>query len=234
MTRPKLLDLFCGAGGAAVGYHRAGFDVVGVDCRPMPRYPFAFLEADALDLLRGFLSGSSVLGYYLSDFDAIHASPPCQRYSPATRSTKGRSDFHPDMVGPAISLLQKTGLPWVVENVMQAPLSPYSCVLCGTMFGLKVFRHRRFEASFLMLGPPCQGHKNRRIGVGGFCTVAGGGNSGLRDRSNGRTLRRRPEDGVNGWRKAMGIDWMTRDELSQAIPPAYTEFVGRQLLRAIG
>lgn len=214
----RLLDLFSGAGGAAVGYHQAGFtEITGVDNRPMPRYPFRFVQADALEFL------ASVKPW---EYDLIHASPPCQRWSAATPGE--RREDHPDMVSPSREMLRRLGTPYVIENVPGAPLQD-PLLLCGLMFGLRVFRHRLFETSDFMLQPPHAGHRGRRIGVNGFCTVAGGGNSGLRDRSQGRNIRRHPEDGVQGWRDAMGVEWMSRDELAQAIPPAYTRWLGEQL-----
>ena len=216
-----MLDLFCKAGGCGMGYSRAGFDVTGVDIESQKRYPFAFIQGDALEYV----------AEHGQEYDVIHASPPCQAYSVATKATAGAAEKHPDLVAPVRELLIATGKPWVIENVPGAPLSQGSLVLCGLMFGLKVFRHRLFESSHLLFAPPHPSHRGHRIGMQGFCTVAGGGNSGVRDRTSGRLVRRRPEDGVAGWRRAMGIDWMTRDELSQAIPPAYTHYIGTQIIR---
>lgn len=230
MNRPLLLDLFCGAGGCSVGYARAGFDVVGCDIALSRRYPYSCWDDDAMYVLDAFASGRTVRGFRAGDFAAIHASPPCQAYSVATKSTAGAPLLHPDLLGRVRYLLQAIGLPWVIENVEGAPMMPPAIRLCGLMFGLKVFRHRWFESSILLLNQPHPSHHGHRIGVGGMVTVAGGGNSGLRDRASGRMERRRPEDGVAAWRRGMGIDWMTRDELAQAIPPAYTEYVGRQIL----
>lgn len=215
----RLLDLFCGAGGAAAGYHRAGYEVIGVDLKPSPRYPFPCIRAEALDFLASARLGS---------FDLIHASPPCQAYSAVTPAYR-RPD-HADLIEPVRALLKASGQRYVIENVKGAPLV-YPIELCGLTFGLKVFRHRLFECSEFLLQPPHLEHRGRRIGINGYCTVAGGGNSGLRDRTRRRMIRHRPEEGVNGWKKAMGIEWMTRDELAQAIPPAYTEWLGQQLWR---
>lgn len=218
MKRPLLLDLFCGAGGCAVGYHRAGFDVVGVDSEPQPRYPFEFVQADAI----------SYLAEYGSEFDAIHASPPCQRYSAATRNIKSRERYA-DLVGPTRLLLCNFDVPWVIENVPGAPLGA-SIMLCGLMFGLRVFRHRFFESNRLLLSPSHRGHRGRLIGVGGMASVVGhGGGPNAVTRKRMQLTGNR--DTKADWESAMGIDWMIRDELSQAIPPAYTEFVGRQLLK---
>jgi len=206
MMRPRLLDLFCGAGGCSVGYHRAGFDVVGVDSKPMPRYPFESIQADALEYL----------AEHGREFDAIHASPPCQQYS-VTKSIWGKE--YADLIPATRELLHATGKPWVIENVQPAPLG--GIVLCGMMFGLKVYRHRRFESSELLFAPHHPRHKERAVAVGHkandgqFMTVAGHISS------------------IAVARKAMGIDWMTRAELVQAIPPAYTEYVGKQLLAVV-
>lgn len=213
MKRPLLLDLFCGAGGAAVGYHRAGFDIVGVDIKAQPRYPFEFHQFDALDILYG-----DDLGWC----DAIHASPPCQRFSTATMCR--RNNNLPDLVTPTLAALQRAGKPWVLENVMGAPLSPFAAVLCGLSFGLKVFRHRQFASSHLLFSPEHVPHRHHRIGVDGMVCVVGHG-----------AICRVPADHktVAAWSAGMGIDWMTRIELSQAIPPAYTEYVGKQLLEVL-
>ena len=208
---PRLLDLFCGAGGAAMGYHRAGFDVVGVDIKPQPHYPFEFHQADALT-------------YPLDGFDAIHASPPCQAYSTATRD----HSKHPDLYGPTRQLLIGSGLPYVIENVIGAPYS-HGVVLCGSMFGLEadgewLQRHRNFEASWMLMSPGCSHPTHQRA-----VTVTG--KSFIREvRTVGRHSRQGP---VELAERLMGIDWMTRHELALAIPPAYTEWIGRQLLAAI-
>src|SRR5262245_32328515 len=144
--RPRLLDLFCGAGGAAVGYDRAGFQVVGVDIAPQPNYPFTFGEADALEYLKWIVLPS--LG--ARKFAAIHASPPCQRWSTKTRNP----ERHPDLIEPVRVLLESTGLPYVIENVPDAPLRD-PVQLCGSSFGLGVQRHRSFETNFPLLVPDC-------------------------------------------------------------------------------
>lgn len=216
MSRPALLDLFCGAGGCSVGYHRAGFDVVGVDHKPQKRYPYTFIEGDALATLRS-----------IGDrFDAIHASPPCQHYSRTMQFAPARKKLHPDLVPETRRLLIESGKPWVIENVVGSPLAAGSCMLCGLSFGLKVFRHRMFEASFLLFSPSHRGHGDKRIGKGGYCSVFGDGGTNW---SNATREYHR----VGMWREAMGIDWMTLRELAQAIPPDYTEFVGKQLLSVV-
>jgi DNA (cytosine-5)-methyltransferase 1 len=202
----RLLDLFCGAGGAGMGYHRAGFEVVGVDIRPMPRYPFECHQADALEYL----------AEHGREFDAIHASPPCQRYSVGTPD---RSK-HPDLIPQTRAALQKNGRPWVIENVLHAPMRG-DIRLCGCMVGLpKIKRVRNFETSWraFVILPPC--HHD-----GPVITVTGHGTTSGNRETWGRNIR------VWEMREAMGIDWMNRDELSLAIPPNYTEFIGRQLMQ---
>lgn len=213
----RLLDLFCGAGGAAEGYHRAGFEVVGVDIAPQPNYPFDFIEYDALAYVRN--SRRQMYEHYgshdLLDFDAIHASPPCQRYIRGGLSDKAK---HPDLIGPVRELLEQTGLPWVIENVPGAPMRA-DIVLCGSMFGLDVRRHRWFETSWgaSVLTPPCD-HSRPVTGVYGNAHGKAGAWPGML-----------PSD-LKTWSRAMGIDWMTAREITDAIPPAYTEYVGAQLM----
>lgn len=215
MSKPRLLDLFCGAGGAAVGYHRAGFEVVGVDIKPQPHYPFEFHQDDAMT-------------YPLDGFDAIHASPPCQAYSLAN-NIHGRGD-HPMLIPAVREALVATGLPYVIENVPRAPLiNPVT--LCGLTFGLNVKRHRLFESNVFMLAQPCTGHKGDWLLVFGHTVLERGHQSGVA-KGGGPVIHRRHVAADRG-REAMGIDWMNRDELSQAIPPAYTEWIGRQLLASL-
>jgi DNA (cytosine-5)-methyltransferase 1 len=227
----QLLDLFCGAGGCSVGYYLAGFRCVGVDNRPMPRYPFKFHQADALEFL--YRHGR--------EFDVIHASPPCQAYSLARPKNywghgigalKGKAlKEAPDLLPQTMKLLQEIGIPWVVENVVGSPMRT-PLTLCGTMFGLTLFRHRRFASSLFVFAPFHPSHKGKRVGENGFVCVAGDGDSG-RGKGAGRT--RTPPDhcSKSAWEKAMGIDWMTKDELREAIPPAYTEYIGRELLKSL-
>jgi DNA (cytosine-5)-methyltransferase 1 len=216
MCKPRLLDLFCCAGGAAMGYHRAGFDVVGVDINPQPRYPFAFVQGDALEYVAA----------HGHEFDAIHASPPCQAYS-VTKSLTTKA--HPELVPQTRALLRATGKPYVIENVPGAPLVD-ALTLCGTMFGLDVIRHRLFECSHPIYFPPAT------------CAHAGKTANGRSLRAKGITRNPTQADGfrfitvtghgynVTDGRQAMGIDWMTQAELSQAIPPAYTEYIGHYLM----
>jgi DNA (cytosine-5)-methyltransferase 1 len=213
-TKPRLLDLFSGAGGCAVGYHRAGFDVVGVDLAPQPRYPFAFHRADALEFL----------AEHGHEFDAIHASPPCQQYT-SLRSLHGKE--YPDLVAPIRELLIDSGKPWVIENVVGSPLG-FGFFLCGTMFpGLRVYRHRRFESSEWLWQPD---HPPHRIRAGAIGTKGGRGRKAHYEAGGFVTI----VGNVGSYcGEAMGIDWMTGRELSQAIPPAYTEHIGNQLMRVI-
>jgi DNA (cytosine-5)-methyltransferase 1 len=212
-VRPLLLDLYCKAGGAGMGYHRAGFEVVGVDIEPQPRYPFRFIRMDALHAL----ADVSVFGPVV----AVHASPPCQAYTSMRSRWPDRE--HPELIEPTRGLLERIGLPYVIENVEGAPLCE-SVTLCGSMFpGLEVRRHRLFECSFPVTQPRCA-HAAQGPVVGVYGNTGAGGNRGL-ERRRGRS------NGVEDWRRAMGIDWMTARELTQAIPPAYTEFIGHQLIR---
>lgn len=217
MVRPRLLDLFCGAGGAAVGYHRAGFDVVGVDIAPQPDYPFPFIQTDALAYLEHLVNDAP-----RDAVDAVHASPPCQHESALTKGTnKGR--VYPDLIPPTRDLLDLIGLPYVMENVQGSQLRR-DLTLCGEMFGLKVIRHRYFEASgFPVMSPPHVKHRGRVAGwrhgtyyAGPYFAVYGdGGGKGT----------------VTEWQRAMGIDWTDdRKSIAEAIPPAYTEHIGAQLL----
>lgn len=162
---------------------------------------------------------------FLQQFDAVHASPPCQRYSSASR-VSGTWQAHPDLLPVVRNALVKYAPVWVTENVIGSPSSPTSALMCGVAFGLKVFRHRLFDCSHVLLSAGCPGHGSRRIGVDGFVSVYGHGCGGLRDRGKPCQNLQKKADWVAG----MGIDWMTRSELSQAIPPAYTEFIGRQLI----
>ena len=222
----KLLDLFCGAGGAAVGYHRAGFEVVGVDHKPQKHFPFKFILADALEYVRE----------HGHEYDAIHASPPCQAYSIMRNLPWLREKQYPRLIDPVRALLNETRRPWVIENVMGANLS--AGWLCGTMFSLPFFRHRFFEAGgWFWLQPAHRRHKGiiqrgRNLGDRGHnLTVK---HSLARWQGNGLQKSGVGIGHAAGWRLAadgMGIDWMTRDELTQTIPPAYCEFIGRQLMR---
>lgn len=213
--RPRLLDLFCGAGGAGFGYHQAGFEVVGVDLRPMPNYPFEFHQADALDYLAGH--GMS--------FDAIHASPPCQASTALTKGTN-RGRQYPQLIPATRALLAYYQVPTVIENVQGSDLRR-DLTLCGEMFGLNVIRHRYFEISGVDIPQP--EHRPHRGRVAGyrhgewfdgpyFAVYGDGGGKGT----------------VAQWQQAMGIHWTAvRKEIAEAIPPAYAEYIGGHLVRAV-
>lgn len=233
----RLLDLFCGAGGASVGYHRAGFDVVGVDINPQPRYPFEFVQADAMllldDLLDGWPTSGFAAGYTLDGFDAIHASPPCQDHSPL-RSVAGEHGTG-WMLDATRSRLRASGLPYVIENVEAARL-PGSLVLCGTEFGLRTSggrwlrRHRRFESGTFLVGAGgcmCAGASTPPTGVYGDLAR---NDRRVQHSKRGDVMMRA---GVATARALLDCPWMDGPELSQAIPPAYTEFIGEQLMAAI-
>ncbi|WP_067714603.1 DNA cytosine methyltransferase [Nocardia yamanashiensis] len=209
--RPLLLDLFCCAGGAAKGYHNAGFEVVGVDLAPQPNYPFEFHQGDALEFL-------AMRGH---EFAAVHASPPCQQYTSLHALHPDKT--YPDLVAATREALDTLGRPYIIENVMSAPLlRARSIMLCGAMFGLRTYRHRRFESRLALAAPA---HPEHRVPT---------------------ATRERRKRWAEGWNisvtgdvgryvgpEAMGIDWMSGDELCQAIPPAYTEHLGYQLRVAV-
>jgi DNA (cytosine-5)-methyltransferase 1 len=210
-TKPRLLDLFSGAGGCGMGYHLAGFDVqAGIDIHPQKNYPFDFIQADALEYL----------AEYGHEYDFIHASPPCQAHSTMNNiHKKAYADFIPQ----TRSLLQQLGIPYVIENVVNAPLKSSLC-LCGTMFRLNIVRHRIFEFGFDFYPdslPVCC-HQKKVV-------------------NHGRPPSQNEYHGVTGHfadfagaKVAMGIDWMNRAELAQAIPPAYTQYIGAEWLKSQG
>lgn len=221
--KPKLLDLYCKAGGAAVGYARAGFEVFGVDIEPQPRYPFEFAQYDAIEYLKNA---------DLSEFAAIHASPPCQAHTRAQYLSRARNGGnygdHKDFIAATRELLERSGKPYIIENVVGAPLkNPLS--LCGTQFkNLYTQRQRIFESNIELQPPetPPQRKKTPTAGNGfgedGFIAICGSG--GVRG-MNAKQI-------VLYWGFALGgIDWMNRAELAEAIPPAYTEFLGKQILK---
>ena len=206
----RLLDLFCGAGGAAMGYHQAGFtEIVGVDIDPQPNYPFEFVQADWDEY---------TTLTWIRDFDLIHASPPCQAYS-TLKHSPGASEY-PDLVEKVRSALMSFGIPYVIENVVGAPIQ--GPILCGSQFGLQadgfeLRRHRVFESSFLFMVEPCR-HRLPVLGVYGDLS------------KNSRPSTRGVKAGIKQAEALMGIDWMTPSELVEAIPPAYTKFIGEQFL----
>lgn len=215
-ARPTALDLFCGAGGAAMGLHRAGFDVTGVDIKPQPRYPFRFVQGDALEP-----------PFDLSGFDLIWASPVCKAFTDGAKGLAQRTGKkHPNQIPDTRAMLESSGVPWVIENVPSAPIRA-DVRLHGHMFpSLRVIRKRHFELSWreMIITPPAP---KGLLRSGYICAVGNGAPTGVRRMGL-------PDATVEDWREALGISWMTRDELSQAIPPAYAEFIGRAALAYIG
>jgi DNA (cytosine-5)-methyltransferase 1 len=208
--RPRLLDLFCGAGGAAMGYHRAGFEIIGVDLNPMPDYPFTFIQEDAL----------AFAATYGARYSAIHGSPPCQGYSKTAKLID--SSLYPKLIKPLRKILRPLGVPFVIENVPGAPLR-HPVELCGCMFpGLRTYRPRLFETGRWTLEQPqhrTHGARTAKMGrppaPGEFMHVVGN------------------YSGAVAAQEAMGIDWMRRSEMAEAIPPAYTQFIGHQLIKQV-
>lgn len=214
-ARPRLLDLFCCQGGAGEGYRRAGFEVHGVDNEAQPRNPHSFEQADAIEYLE-----SRDLG----EWDRIHASPPCQAYS---RAFKHLAAPKPMLLDCTIELLKRWGGVWVVENVVGAPLATASDLfgrhgteVCGSGLGLRVHRHRLFESSVPLVGPACN-HAELAMNPH---------NQAGRDRIYAEFGRSDPEV---IWRQEMGVGWMDKHGGRQAIPPAYTEYIGAQLMNAL-
>jgi DNA (cytosine-5)-methyltransferase 1 len=218
MTRPRLLDLYSGAGGCSVGFHRAGFDVTGVDITPHPDYPFELIVDDAMNWVTD--------PYRLNQFDVVAGSPPCPRFSSIT-PTHTRND-HPDHLTPTLAALRAWGGMWVVENVPRAPL-PGAVTYCGKAMGLPhLRRHRLFASSVFLMSPGCACDRGPAFGVYGDH----GDLTPVR-RTNGTSRGNKARD-VTHAQQIMGIDWMTHwDDLADAIPPAYTEHIGGQLLAAL-
>lgn len=220
-VKPQLLDLFCGAGGAAKGYMDAGFEVTGIDIAYQPNYIGAtIIQDDAIGRLEAMIEAWQTFGG--SPFDAIHASPPCQAHSAVTGKHR---DKHVDLIPETRRLLKMSGLPYVIENVVGAPLED-PIQLCGSSFGLGVQRHRLFETNFPIMAPPCaHGQMPAKFDVyehgrwykSPFAKVYGRGGGKAKEH----------------WAEAMGIDWMDDDELAQAIPPEYTEHIGGYLMTAV-
>lgn len=208
---PRLLDLFCGAGGAGMGYARAGFEVVGVDIDPQPHYPFEFHQADATT-------------FPLDGFDAIHASPPCQRWA---QGHNPNHDSYPDLIGVMRERLEASGVPYVIENVIRAPLLPHAVMICGAAVGclteqFQLHRHRKFEANFPLVGADCPG-KVRPWTM----TVTGTGTPSGLFYKLGRALTTAEK------REMMEMPGCNSHEMAEAVPPAYTEFIGRQLIEML-
>lgn len=226
MSKPRLLDLYCCQGGAARGYADAGFEVVGVDIDPQPRYPYPFMQGDALAALRILLDGDWLtfaqesgvpLFARLDDFAAIHASPPCQAHTKAWKLNKRE---HPRLIGPTRELLGRTGLPYVIENVEEARSELVAPImLCGESFELETYRHRLFETNWAAEAPEHLKHLARTTKMGRapvpgeYMHVVGN------------------FSGVDKARRVMGMPWANRDGLREAIPPAYTRWIGEQLIQ---
>ena len=212
----RLLDLFCGGGGASMGYHLAGFDVVGCDLSPQPHYPFPFVQADAL-----------APPFDLSGFDLVHASPPCQAFTPMSnrwRGKGGKADDRLDLVADVRLMLEESGTDYVIENVRGAPVSGFT--LTGEMFGLGVHRPRVFECSVFILCPPIPPASRDAVGIYG-----NGMGRLLWTRKDGSELRAPKTVEIAG--EAMGIDWLPFRSLKESIPPAYTKFIGDEFMRVM-
>lgn len=211
--KPRLLDLFCGGGGATRGYQLAGFHVTGVDINPQPRYcGDEFHQADAMT-------------FPLNGFDVVHAGPPCQGYSTMTAD----HSRHPQLIAAVRDKLTSNGTPYVIENVAGARRHMSSAIqLCGSSFGLQVRRHRLFESNLFLMPQPCA-HSEAPVGVYGDHPDRPGG--WLRP---GGTSRGVKATSLEQAQEAMGIDWMKWWELTEAIPPVFTSYVGEQLLMHLG
>ncbi|MFE2552236.1 SAM-dependent methyltransferase [Streptomyces sp. NPDC059355] len=210
--QPRLLDAFCCQGGAGMGYHYAGFAVTGVDKDPQPRYPLAFHQGDAIDFTHEFGAG----------FDFIHASPPCQHDTDCQRI---QGNTHPDLIGPTRDALNATGRPWVMENVRGAARKLHRPVmLCGSMFGLKTYRHRYFETGggFTLTQPEHPAHTAPQAKMG----------RPVPEGSYGQYVGN--FSGVDQARQVMDVPWMNRDGIRECIPPAYTQWIGHQALAQLG
>lgn len=211
-SKPLLLDLYCGAGGAAMGYARAGFDVIGVDSEPQKNYPFTFIQADALEYLRNVIKRPRPIM-------AVHASPPCQRWSAMSNCRPGLAADYQALIEPTRDLLKLLDIPWVIENVEGSPLVD-PITLCGHMFGLELYRHRLFESNVALSEPVHVAHTKPASKAGHWVP-------GTIMSVSGHVAP------IKVAREAMSIDWMNRDELVESIPPLYTEYVGRQLLASL-
>jgi len=215
----RLLDLFCGAGGASMGYYRAGFEVEGVDIKPQPHYPFKFYQADALE-------------FPLEGYDAYHASPPCQGYSSHTNDDSKWVHYHrgkqtPKLIIPTRQRLLTTGRPFVIENIPDAKTELRAIILlCGSMFGLPINRHRLFETNFPLLAPghgKCKGRLKKH---------AAANNLDYDNRIMSVTGKGRHAGCIEIWKRLMGITWpMRQADIVEAIPPAYTEYIGKYLIK---
>jgi DNA (cytosine-5)-methyltransferase 1 len=217
-AKPLLLDLFSCAGGSAMGFHNAGFNVVGVDTEPQTNYPFEFIQGDALAFMRAIISN----GMRLPDgraVDAVNASPPCQRWSQMSTCRPGLAESYPDLIEPTRALLVDSGAPYVMENVPRAPLRD-PVMLCGHMFGRELYRHRMFESNVRIPQPMHVAHTKS-------ASKAGHWTPGTVMSISGHVHP------IAHAREIMEIDWTNRDELGEAVPPYYTEYLGRYVMRAV-
>lgn len=215
--RPRLLDLFCGAGGCSVGYHRAGFEVVGVDIEPHPDYPFTLHVADATKIMCDTA--------FLDQFEVVHGSPPCPRYSVAGSIGSYDPASKPDLVPAFRHAMRSWGGMWVMENVPGAPM-PDAVTLCGWAMGLRhIKRHRLFESSEYLMAPGCA------CPVGDTVSVFGHSGEDRRKSTRAEHGNVRKHLPISEVRRLMGVEWMTRrEDVADAIPPAYTQFIGEQLI----
>ncbi|MGC0400518.1 hypothetical protein RKD27_003162 [Streptomyces sp. SAI-126] len=225
-ARPRLLDLFSCAGGAALGYARAGFAVDGCDIAYRPNYPFPYHQGDALDYLAALITSGEIRRYVF-----VHASPPCQHgcaLTVGTNASQGWGRTHVDMMAPTRDLLDRTGLPYVIEQPNGRAEIRKDLTLCGEMFGLGVIRHRNFELGGWTTGRPAhvphrgrvRGYRHGRFYDGPYVAAYGSGGG---------------KPTISELQAAMGITWTdVREELTEAIPPAYSEFIGRAYLATTG
>ncbi|MFE6852949.1 SAM-dependent methyltransferase [Streptomyces sp. NPDC057674] len=208
--RPRLLDAFCCQGGASAGYAAAGFDVTGVDLHPQPRYPFTFVQGDAIAYIRK----------HGHEYDVIAGSPPCQRYTLCQRI---QGNEHPDLIGPAREAMEATGRPWIIENVPEAaPELRDPVTLCGASFGLHTYRHRLFESNLLLQVPKHPEHVHSTVKMGRPLRE-GDWYHAVGNFSNVPYVRR-----------DLNVPWMSRDGIRECIPPVYAEYLGRQVLAHLG
>jgi DNA (cytosine-5)-methyltransferase 1 len=214
MSRPRALDLFCGAGGATSGLQRAGFYVTGVDIHPQPNYcGDEFVQADAM-------------AFPLDGYDLVWASPPCQLYTPCAATQRRWGVIYPDLVALVRERLQAQRAPWVIENVPSAPLLPPAIVLCGLSFRLPLIRHRVFESSVALIAPAHETHARGMAIRGEIFTVVGKARSQI---NRHRSSPPYHTASASQAKRALGIDWMSYKEMTQAVPPAYAEFIARQI-----
>ena len=209
-SKPKLLDLYCGGGGASFGYELAGWDVVGVDIDPQPKYRGKFIQADAIEYLKA----------HYTEFDAVHASPPCQHYSKAAMQFRIAGKKYVDMIEITRNELIKTGLPYIIENVPDAPLLE-PILLCGAMFGIRTYRHRLFENNIELKQPKHPKH------------IAPNAKMGRKPMPNEYLQYMGHFSGVKIVQEFTGLHWLGQKELAQSLPPQYTRWVGKQLLKAL-